>query len=58
MSKRTMSDGAPMIGADETIVKVSGKAKVVGFVADAENDEPLGDRHAGRVLRRKSSLIG
>ena len=42
MSKRTMSDGAPMIGADETIVKVSGKAKVVGFVADAESGEPLG----------------
>ena len=29
-------------GADETIVKVRGKAKLVGFVADAESGELLG----------------
>ena len=35
MNKRAMSANAPVIGADETIVKVRGKAKLVGFVADA-----------------------
>ena len=34
--------GTPVMGADETIVKVRGKAKLVGFVADAESGELLG----------------
>ena len=42
MSRRTMSGNAPVIGADETIVKARGKAKLVGFVADAGSGEPLG----------------
>ena len=41
MSERAAS-GTPVIGADETIVKVRGKAKLVGFVADAESGELLG----------------
>ena len=36
MSER-VAGGTPVIGADETIVKVLGKAKLVGFVADAES---------------------
>ena len=32
----------PMMGADEKIVKLRGKAKLVGFVADAESDRLLG----------------
>ena len=31
-----------VMGTDETIVKAPGKAKLVGFVADADNDELLG----------------
>ncbi len=31
-----------MMGADETIVKLRGKAKLVGFVADAESGKLLG----------------
>ena len=42
MGKSAMSDNAPAIGADETIVKARGKAKLVGFVADAKSGEPLG----------------
>ena len=42
MSKRGMSGSAPVMGADETIVKVRGKAKLAGFVADAESGELLG----------------
>lgn len=34
--------GTPVMGADETIVKARGKAKLVGFVADAESGELLG----------------
>ena len=38
-----------MISADETIVKARGKAKLVGFVADAKSGEPLGiDMPIGR----------
>ena len=39
---RAMSVKAPIMGADETIVKVRGKAKFVGFVVDAESGELLG----------------
>ena len=42
MSELAMNGGAPVIGADETIVKARGKAKLVGFVADAKSGEPLG----------------
>ena len=42
MSKRSMSGDARVMGADETIVKARGKAKLVGFVADAESGELLG----------------
>ena len=42
MSERAMSGKAPVMGADETIVKVRGKAKLVGFVTDAESGELLG----------------
>ena len=42
MRKRGMSGNVPVIGADETIVKVRGKAKIVGFVVDAESGELLG----------------
>ena len=41
MSKRA-AGRAPVMGADETIVKVRGKAKLVGFVADAEIGKLLG----------------
>ena len=34
-----MSGKAPVMGTDETIVKMRGKAKLVGFVADAESGE-------------------
>ena len=37
-----MSGNAPVIGLDETIVKAKGKAKLVGFVADAKSGELLG----------------
>ena len=33
---------APVMGADETIVKARGKAKLVGFVTDAESGRMLG----------------
>lgn len=36
-----MSSNAPVIGADETIVKVRGKAKLVGFAADAKSGKLL-----------------
>ena len=36
-----MSGKAPMMGADETIVKAKGKAKLVGFVAATESGELL-----------------
>ena len=36
----------PMMGADETIVKLRGKAKIVGFVADAESVRLLMERDA------------
>ena len=42
MSKRGISGNAPLMGADETIVKVRGKAKIVGFVVDAKGGELLG----------------
>ena len=42
MSKRTMRGNATVMGVDETIVKVRGKAKIVGSVADAESGELLG----------------
>ena len=42
MSKRTMGDSAPVIGADQTIVKARGKAKLVGFVADVASVRLLG----------------
>ena len=42
MSKRGMNGDTPVMGADETIVKARGKAKLVGFVADAENGRLLG----------------
>ena len=32
----------PMMGADETMVKVRCKANLMGFVADAESGELLG----------------
>ena len=38
MSKRAMGK-APVIGADETIVKARNKAELAGFVADAESGE-------------------
>ena len=38
LSERTASR-TPVMGADETIVNVRGKAKLVGFVADAESGE-------------------
>ena len=41
-SNRAMSGNAPVMGADETIVKVRSKAKIVGFVTDAESGELLG----------------
>ena len=39
---RGMSGGTSVMGADETIVKVRDKSKLVGFVADAESGELLG----------------
>lgn len=42
MSERALSGNASVIGTDETIVKVRGKAKLVGFVADAESGRLLG----------------
>ena len=41
MSKRATGK-APVIGADETIVKARSKAELAGFVADAESGELLG----------------
>ena len=41
MSKR-VAGRTPVMGADETIVKVRGKAKLAGFVAEAESGELLG----------------
>lgn len=41
LSKRAMSGNAPAMGADETIGKMRGKAKLVGFVADAESGRLL-----------------
>ena len=40
--KAAASGSVPAIGADETIVKVRGKAKLVGFVADVESGRLLG----------------
>ena len=42
MSARAMSGRTPVMGADETTVKARGKAKLAGFVADAESGESLG----------------
>ena len=42
MSLRAISDRTPVMGADDTIVKLRGKANIVGFVADAESGELLG----------------
>ena len=42
MCKRAMNGRTPVMGADETIVKARGKAKLVEFVADAESGELLG----------------
>ena len=42
MSKCAMSGRTPVMGADETIVKVRGKAKLVRFVADAASGELRG----------------
>ena len=41
MSKRA-TGRTPVMGVDETIVKVRSKAKLVGFVADAESGKLLG----------------
>ena len=51
MSKRA-TGSAPVMGADETIVKVRGKAKLVGFVAAAESGRLLGI-DAGRARQRR-----
>ena len=37
-----MNGRTPMMGVDETIVKARGKAKLVGFVADAKSGDLLG----------------
>ena len=42
MSERALNGKAPVIVTDETIVKVRGKAKLAGFVADAGSGKPLG----------------
>ena len=47
MRRRTAGSSAPwasrrVMSADETIVKVRGKAKLVGFVADAASRRLLG----------------
>lgn len=42
MRRCGMSGNASVMGADETIAKVRGKAKIVGSVADAESGELLG----------------
>ena len=41
MSERA-AGRTPVMGADETIVKAGGKAKLVGFASDAKSGKPLG----------------